>query len=174
MTKSCLSNPKKIAAFITWATAQGAEQQALTNEWEILRLRVPGGVAIVYRNKKGARTPNELAEKLIAAWEFGHPLPCPPKRTNARRGSLDERTIRQRDGSNCFYCLLPVPENNATIEHLVPAAHGGPNHLSNKFLAHGTCNTKAGHLSAVEKIKIREKALLAKLSVRREQKETTE
>lgn len=161
MTVAIPSTPKKIAAFVAWAVAQGAEQQALTSEWEILRLRVDGGVAIVYRNNKGVRTPNDLAIKLLNAWGSGNAMPCAPKRTTARRSSIDERTIRHRDGDNCFFCLLPVPDNDATIEHLVAAAHGGPNHLSNKFLAHRICNGNAGHLSAVEKIKIREKALLA-------------
>lgn len=47
---------------------------------------------------------------------------------------------------------------DVSIEHLVPKAHGGPTHLSNLFLAHKSCNAKAGHLSASEKLKIRDRA----------------
>jgi 5-methylcytosine-specific restriction endonuclease McrA len=43
-----------------------------------------------------------------------------------------------------------------TIEHLVPVAHGGPNHLSNCFLAHKRCNAAAGTLSAAEKVRLRD------------------
>lgn len=67
--------------------------------------------------------------------------------------------IEMRDGSRCFFCLEPLGDD-VTQEHLVPRSSGGPDHLSNKFLAHGKCNHRAGNLSAPEKIRIREQNML--------------
>ena len=153
-------SPKQLRAFTAWAIAQGAEQQALTNPWEVLRLKVEGGVAVIYKNKSDGRTFNDLAKKLHSAFLAGESMPCAPKRArrnrNRKRFEIDVRTIRGRDGNECFFCGIIAPDNNCSIEHLVPVAHGGPDHLSNKFLAHHTCNQKAGHLSAAEKIRMRD------------------
>ncbi len=65
--------------------------------------------------------------------------------------------IPGRDGNRCFYCPNTIPAGLETIEHLVPAAAGGPNHLANLFLAHRSCNEAAGTVSAVEKIRLRER-----------------
>jgi 5-methylcytosine-specific restriction endonuclease McrA len=75
------------------------------------------------------------------------------------KNSVIHRTLIERDGEGCFYCFEEVP-GLMTQEHLVARAHGGPNHISNKFRACRPCNEAAGHLSAPEKIRIREVALL--------------
>jgi len=64
--------------------------------------------------------------------------------------------LLRRDGNACFYCGEPTGEDDRSLEHLVARAHGGPDHLSNLVLAHRRCNAVAGHLSAMEKIRIRE------------------
>ena len=56
-----------------------------------------------------------------------------------------------RDGNACLFCGKPL-DGDITVEHLVAIAHGGPNHVSNLFLAHAACNQAAGHMSAPEKV----------------------
>lgn len=55
----------------------------------------------------------------------------------------------------CFLCWEALGED-VTVEHLVPVSQGGTNHIGNKVLAHAECNQKMGHLSVMEKIRMRE------------------
>ena len=65
-----------------------------------------------------------------------------------------------RDGSDCFFCLKPMADQDMTIEHLVSRHKGGPDHMDNLVLAHMKCNGLADNRPLVEKIKIREMAML--------------
>lgn len=153
-----------------WAVMAGAENEILTNPYELLRLRVNGGVAIVYRKDNGKQTWNILAHRLRTAFEGNKPFPD-ELRIVAKtaddwepgKNSVTHRTLIVRDGEGCFFCFEEV-SGQMTIEHLVPKVHGGPNHISNKFRACSPCNMRAGHLSAPEKIRIREAALLRRAS----------
>jgi len=149
-----------------WAVAEGAENQALTNPYELLRLRVQGGVAIVWRKDSGRQTWNPLAQKIRSALEAKEPWPEDLRLVDKTveqfypgKTSVEHRTLIQRDGEGCFFCF-EEKTGDMTIEHLVPRAHGGPAHISNKFRACCPCNMRAGHLSAPEKIRIREANLL--------------
>jgi hypothetical protein len=163
-----LAHLKELEDLKAWAIAGGAENQAPTNPYELLRLRVRGGVAIVYRTDRGKLTWNDLARKLQAAMSAGGKFPdefrlVKPVRIRPDKNSVTHRTLIVRDGLGCFFCFEEVFEG-MTIEHLVPRAHGGPNHISNKFRACRTCNCDAGHLSAPEKIRIREANLSKRVS----------
>lgn len=50
-------------------------------------------------------------------------------------------------------------KTDATLEHLVARAKGGPDHMDNLVLVHEECNKKVSNLPLIEKIKIREKRL---------------
>lgn len=147
-------------AFKTRLVAAGGELlQTTNNPYEVMRFRTKYGIGVVYSNKAGRETWNK--EALQAA----HHLEVPGNGSLAavvvvkRKGHAGENErIIERDGPDCFFCLEPLGDD-ATREHLVAVAHGGPNHISNKFLAHARCNHHAGHLSAPEKIRIREEAL---------------
>ena len=124
---------------------------------------------MVYRSLRGRLTANEQA---IAA--FDHladeapgslaPVPVSKRRVTGERRAGEFARILERDGPGCFFCggeFPPVnwdqdPGRAPTIEHLVAKAHGGPEHISNKFAAHSACNVSAGHMSAPEKIALRE------------------
>lgn len=154
----------------TWAIAEGAECEILTNPYELLRLRVNGGVAIVWKKDNGQKTWNPLAMRLRVCLDAGSAFPdelrlvAKTKQDWAPgKNSVTHRTLIQRDGEGCFFCFEEKP-GQMTQEHLVPRAHGGPNHISNKFRACSPCNMRAGHLSAPEKIRIREAALLRRAS----------
>lgn len=161
-----LAHLKELEDLKRWAVAGGAEGQALTNPYELLRLRVRGGVAIVYRTDRGKLTWNDLALTVRAAMNEGGAFPEELRLVNRVKNKrhnlpVTHRTLIERDGLGCFFCFSEIFES-MTIEHLVPRAHGGPNHISNKFRACRTCNLTAGHLSAPEKIRIRETNLLAR------------
>lgn len=149
--------PAAIPKFAKWLVERGAEILAQTNQYELLRFRSERGVSLVYCNK--ARKITSVTNDARNAWHSfcgqteWRAFP-PVKR---RRGSVDEETLVQRDGEDCFFCCKPLGDD-VTIEHLVATTHGGPNHISNKFLAHRQCNADAGHLSAPEKIAIHVKA----------------
>ncbi len=69
--------------------------------------------------------------------------------------SLPSRLLK-RDGSKCFFCLGEMRRGDITIEHLLAKSLGGTNNENNLALAHSVCNNKAGNLSIVEKLRIRD------------------
>lgn len=74
------------------------------------------------------------------------------------------KEIRKRDGNCCFYCAYPfTAEFPPTIEHLLPAATGGSDHVSNLVLACEICNKAVGAWDLIRKIKYREYKHKAKL-----------
>ena len=131
-------------------TAAGAEILAPTNPYEELRFRTKLGVGVIYRGRRG-RTWNaaaELARDHLAA-KKGSLSPVTIK--GRRKDKSTVNALLKRDGDECFFCGCELGDD-ITVEHLVAVAHGGPNHISNLFLAHKQCNADAGHLSAPEKV----------------------
>lgn len=143
-------------AFEKWLVERGAELLTPTNEWELLRFRTEKGTSIVYTNKHGVLTwTNQAAEAFLAhvgckSWRA--------VRASQRRlkSSPVCQALRKRDGDACFYCHLTVAVEEESAEHLVSITHGGPDHIANMALAHRICNSEAGHLSLMEKIRMRE------------------
>lgn len=147
-------------AFKARLVAAGGELLAVSpgNPYEVLRFRTKYGVGVVYAGRRGETWNREaLAAKEHLADNLGSLARV--RVVKARNTPHERLQLRKRDGDLCFFCLEPLGDDE-TSEHLVPRAHGGPNHQSNKFLAHSSCNSNAGHLSAPEKIRIREEALL--------------
>lgn len=138
--------------------AAGAEMLAPTNPYEVMRFRTRYGVGVIYTNAKARRKEN--AEATLALTHLREQLggfktlaPVPVVARQKYAGSV--KRIMERDGHCCFFCGKRLGDD-VTVEHLVAIAHGGPNHISNLFLAHGKCNQAAGHLSAPEKIAMRD------------------
>lgn len=146
---------KALAKFVAWLKERGAEVVDGTNEWELLRFWANGKVHILFRNKSGRLT---WTGETGLAWRMsrtnGPWSGTERKKANGSNARL--RAVVERDGGDCFYCWKDLGLRNVTLEHLVPAAHGGPSHLSNLVAAHADCNQDAGVLSAMEKIRIRE------------------
>lgn len=148
----------KVATFKDWLVSHGAEMLEPTNEWEVLRFRANGETLVVYRNARGRLTWPAPAADAWRAWKGGKAWSGTDSNGTKVRPRPIVKTLLARDGADCFFCRKPTTTKDRTVEHLVARIHGGPNHISNLFLAHEGCNRKAGHLSAVEKIKIREGA----------------
>jgi hypothetical protein len=147
---------KRRENFEAFLNARGAQILQPTNEWEVLRFRSSAGTSVIYRNaQEGITFTGESAK----AWDTftgntswrANVKPKAPKKVD---GLI--RVLLDRDGNDCFYCFKPMTDLDRSVEHLVARAHGGPNHLSNMVLAHRKCNCSAGHMSAMEKIRIRE------------------
>lgn len=158
-------NPDKLGKFREWLRQCGAELLKTTNEWEVLRFRANGQVGIIYTNKKGQWTYSEHARKLRDTFQSGRHV----KLANpVKRGKVtDERinALMERDGRSCFYCGGKLTHKSATVEHLCPVAHGGPNHMANLALACEQCNKMAGNQPITEKVRMRD-AMRKKQSIR--------
>lgn len=142
-----------------WLTSRGAEILVPTNEWELLRFRAKGTIQVVYKKSKS----NQLsyvggAGEVVEAFFQNRPWSAGTAGARPKPGKYFKELLA-RDGSACFYCLRALGDD-MTREHLVPVVFGGPNHLANMVLAHGHCNANAGHLSAFQKVRIREQYLL--------------
>lgn len=128
----------------------GAEMLAPTNPYETMRFRTRYGVGVVYRGRRG-ETWNKEAIAARDHIEANKGSLAPVEVKGRRTEKATASALLTRDGDGCFFCGKPLA-GDLTIEHLVAVAHGGPNHISNLFLAHARCNQMAGHMSAPEKI----------------------
>lgn len=138
-------------SFADQLQAAGAEILGPTNPYEVLRFRTKHGVGVIYKGKRGETWNAEaIAARDHLANQRGSLAPV--KVRGRRRDKATVEHLLERDGDQCFFCGDALG-GDITVEHLVAIAHGGPNHVSNLFLAHAECNSKAGHLSAPEKIK---------------------
>lgn len=153
------SETEEIEQFKAFVSAHGGEVLVPTNPYELVRFRGNGVTSIIYAKQNGTRTFTGEANAAWAAWkgqrpyQIGHPT---GRKSGKKLGPID-KAIEARDGAACFYCDQPfTDEAPRTREHLVALVHQGPNHLSNMFHACLPCNREAGHLSAPEKIRLRE------------------
>jgi hypothetical protein len=158
--------PPDLDAFKIWLSGCGGEVLGPVNEWEVIRVRTSVGILVAHRTRRGRQIWPAALLALAHQFERGEI----PALAATRRGRTPSRlrqrfaALAARDGAGCFFCghAVPAPgvtcdpDMSPTIEHLVPVAYGGPNHLSNCFLAHRSCNAAAGTLSAAEKVRLRD------------------
>ena len=57
-------------------------------------------------------------------------------------------------GGACFFCNAQLPKAEATVEHLVASARGGPNGDDNRVACCKSVNALLGSMSLKEKIKV--------------------
>jgi hypothetical protein len=77
--------------------------------------------------------------------------------------------LRARDGDGCWLCggkldfeAAPNSKKAPTLEHLQPSSKGGSNKLDNLVLCHPGCNKQLGDRPKADKLRIREKRLVAR------------
>ncbi len=146
---------KKLPQFKAWLASAGCEILVPTNEWEILRFRAGSKTSVIYKNARGKLNLIQCDSAPLNAFLNGLSWSAGVATKRAPRTPKEVQALLQRDGDKCFLCGFPL-DDDITVEHLVPVAHGGPNHLSNKALAHSRCNLLMGSLPLMEKIKLRE------------------
>lgn len=142
------------AKFLAFVAQNGGEVLEPTNEFEVLRFRSGITTSVIYRKATGQLTFTGDSLKAFTAFKSNAHWRAMPAARRSKRSGPRMQAIRKRDGDGCFYCLLPVSVDEESEEHLVSVTHGGPTHISNLFLTHRVCNSRAGHLSAPEKIKL--------------------
>ena len=140
---------KDIPAITEWLLQQGCEIIPITDSNELLRFKGKE-TGVIYRtgNTSGRYVQNMLECYISRSRWDGAPV------STGRQGSYKKHKIKllKRDGSNCFYCGLPLGED-ITLEHLIPLVARGPNALSNMVLAHEHCNRAVGHKPLFEKVR---------------------
>lgn len=141
---------RDLKKFAKQLEAAGGEILGPTNPYEILRFRTSKGVGVVYQGKRG-QTWNAEALAASEHLEKGKGSLAPVSVKGRRTDKATVTRLLSRDGDQCLFCGLAL-DGDITVEHLVSIVHGGPNHISNLFLAHAACNQRAGHMSAPEKI----------------------
>lgn len=147
--------------FKDWLVARGAEVFEPC-AYELLRFKAGDKYHIIYYRQNGNVTFHGSSEKIWRFFRLNTDWRAMEATKRKPRPSNEITTIRKRDGDLCFYCQKYVPfGEEESSEHLVSLTHGGPHHISNKFLAHRVCNQQAGTLSAPEKIAIHTKAVVA-------------
>jgi 5-methylcytosine-specific restriction endonuclease McrA len=144
-----------VHAFKERLMAAGAEVLGPTNPYEVLRFRSVHGTGVIYKGRRG-ETWNAEAIKARDHLDAGKGSLAPVLVRGRRTDRATVEALLIRDGKDCFFCGKPL-EGDITVEHLVAIAHGGPNHISNLFLAHAACNQAAGHMAAPHKIAMRDK-----------------
>jgi len=166
MSQEAISK-KRLTAFRMWLSANGAQVLEPTSEWEVVRFKSGAVTSVIYTNKACKLTFTGDSLSAFDAFRGNHAwrAVAPTKRQPRKPNSPVVATLLSRDGRECFFCLDPVARGFESVEHLVAVTHGGPNHISNFVLAHPDCNSRAGHLSASEKIAIRVKAILARANL---------
>lgn len=56
-------------------------------------------------------------------------------------------TLFKRDGNICYLCNMPIHEDVATIDHVVPLSKGGRDDSTNYKLVHPLCNIQKGNMT---------------------------
>ncbi len=157
MTNILFENIKRaMPGFKGWLRAHGCEIQELSNEYELIRFRSAIGVGVIYTGQKGLSCNVPFVADAILLYLGGHQWEAgkikPKKRSSSPKR---KKELLLRDGDNCFYCGKPL-KSDITEEHLVPVSQQGYNRLDNIVLAHAECNSRAGHMSLVDKIHFRD------------------
>ena len=146
-----------VGKFKNWLQSQGAEILTVTNDYELLRFHCNAGTGVVYRNKAGrTSTNNNFVDEAFQCWRQQKPLDWKAKPAKRKGASKKKNQLLLRDGDQCFYCGQVMADDDMTVEHLICISAGGLDRIENCVLAHDSCNNKAGHLSLIEKLKLRE------------------
>lgn len=144
-------------AFERFITDRGGEVLAPTNPYELIRFKTATATAIIYTKASGRITFHGGSKSAWEAFLKGSSWTAGNKTKRKKGGaSVVIRSLIRRDGCLCFYCGTEVQDEDASVEHVVPLNAGGTDHMANKVLAHKRCNGEAGHLSVINKVRLRE------------------
>lgn len=60
-----------------------------------------------------------------------------------------KRSVFRREGGACFWCSVPLPYKDGTVDHIVTKGRGGKRTVDNSVYACRPCNEKRGAISAI-------------------------
>lgn len=58
--------------------------------------------------------------------------------------------LKRGDPDRCSYCGCKLTDTNRTIDHIISVLRGGSDLIENLCLACQSCNSRKGHMTAVE------------------------
>lgn len=145
------------AKFNQWLRSMGAEVLLPTNPYELSRFIANGGTHVIYVNKKGAINALGFSLECIKAFKAGKTIDMGYTKTARTPNAKRKAVLLKRDGRDCFYCGLPMNDNEITVEHLIALDNGGNNRLENLMLAHEKCNNEVGNLPLTIKLNKRDR-----------------
>ena len=110
----------------------------------------------VQREKiRKARADKRAAEKsssvVIAPDTNANSGRAPQSKPNTPKGLTKLKKILYLQGGNCFFCGNPLPEAEASIEHLNPKSRGGTVTEDNEVVCHKTLNEVFGSMDLKRK-----------------------
>lgn len=148
-------------AFSEWIVAQGGVIQPVTNEWEVLRYKLPPKrVGVLYRNKRDQQTPTEIFGEDYKKFLSDTGL-APSEKIDRARWAEKKKLksiIAQRDPESCIYCSQFFTEDAPeTLEHFHAINRTGNNHEDNLGRACKPCNEVVGSLPVAHKILLRDR-----------------
>lgn len=146
----------EVEKFKDWLARMGAEVISTTNPYEVVRFKAKGGTHVIYQKGTGEHTPIGLARAALDHFRNNRPFDVGIAKTKGVAHATQKNALLLRDGRNCFYCGLHMPNDDLTAEHLISKDKGGPNTLENMALAHGACNRRAANLPLAKKIQLRD------------------
>lgn len=139
-----------VAKFKAWLVEYGCEVLPNRNQYEAVRF-YGAETGIVYTSGKTSSSYASYAIKCFREhkkWNGGI-ISTGRKNTYVK----EKKVLLKRDGSNCFYCGLPLAED-ITLEHIIPLSSGGPNRIGNMVLSHDECNNEAGTRTVFAKLNL--------------------
>ena len=95
-----------------------------------------------------------LEVKAVRAPKIGSPQPA-KSAINIEEADFVEkqilrRSLHDREGGNCFYCMRRTGQRNWCLDHVVPQARGGGNSYRNLVSCCLDCNSDKGERPAEE------------------------
>jgi hypothetical protein len=85
--------------------------------------------------------------------------PSPKTKPITPKGLTKLKKILYLQGGNCFFCGKPLPEGEASVEHLNPKSRGGTITEDNEVVCHKTLNEVFGNMDLKRKFEFVIKAM---------------
>ena len=146
-----------VTKFRAWVQDSGGVLLEPTNEYELVRYRMPDrrspGIVYTKKNRRDLSFVGGSGAD-VAAFQKG-------QRPDRIRASLTHKKARlrkrifERDGQACCFCGQHFG-SDVSFEHWLSASTGGTNNIENLALAHPDCNELAANRAVMEKVRLRE------------------
>jgi 5-methylcytosine-specific restriction endonuclease McrA len=78
------------------------------------------------------------------------------KNVRRRTTGFAKEYIRNHPGCGCIYCGIPLTEQNATADHIIPVSKGGNNAQVNLVATCFECNNERGDMPFRKYMKVKE------------------
>ena len=107
----------KTSKFKKWLKGAGVEVMATTNPYEVVRFKHGEVIHVVYKKNNGVMNySSEDCLEIVRSYLTGKPIPNKVRRVKTRGKTPQQRnhlvkTLLERDGDLCFFCLEPLGED---------------------------------------------------------------